>query len=147
MFGTILFGIIAFAVWAYITLIKLVVTVGWWVLSRLFKLDRHTNLPGSKPIGFYFKRAMVHHRARIRARESAGAPAIRWTREDAVEARRAFMAGEKVSSIALRMYHTRAGVLSLFKHMGLISAAQEAAGIESYTGMAAGLELRSHEPA
>jgi len=147
MFGAIFFGLIAFVVWASFTILKLLAVAGWWVLSRLFKLDRHTNVPGSKPIGFYFKRAMVHHRARVRARKSAGAPATQWAREDAIEARRAFMAGEMVSSIALRMNHTRASVLSLFKHMGLISTAQEAAGIENYLGMDAGLGLQSHDPA
>lgn len=136
MFGAILFGLIAFVVWAYFTALKLLVTGAWWVLSRLFKLDRHTHLPGSKPIGFYFKRATVHHRARVRARKSAGSPAIRWAREDAIEARRAFIAGETVTSIAQRLNHERAGTLALFKHMGLISPEQAAAGIEEYPGLA-----------
>lgn len=56
----------------------------------------------------------------------------RWTREDALEAKRAFLAGETVTGIAKRLGHERAGVLSLFKFMDLISDEQEAKGIESY---------------
>jgi len=47
--------------------------VAWWLLSRLLTLDQHTHLPGSKPIGFYIKRALTHHRARVRERQRAQA--------------------------------------------------------------------------
>jgi hypothetical protein len=56
----------------------------------------------------------------------------RWTREDALEAKRAFLAHETVTSIASRLGHDRESVLSLFKYMDLISAEQEVRGIESY---------------
>jgi len=73
MFLVILVGVIWFTIWVYFTVLKLLVKAAWWLLSRLLTLDRHTHLPGSKPIGFYVKRALTHHRARIREHQRAKA--------------------------------------------------------------------------
>lgn len=71
MFSVILVSVIWFVAWAYFTLLKLVVRAAWWLLVHVLTLDRHTRLPGSKPIGFYIKRALTHHRARARERRRA----------------------------------------------------------------------------
>ena len=73
MFSAMLLCVIWFVVWVYFAVLKLLVKVAWWLLSRLLTLDRHTHLPGSKPIGFYIKRALTHHRARVRERQRAQA--------------------------------------------------------------------------
>jgi len=73
MFLVILVGVIWFTVWVYFTVLKLLVKAAWWLLSHLLTLDRHTHLPGSKSISFYVKRALTHHRARIRERQHAKA--------------------------------------------------------------------------
>ena len=73
MFSAILLCVIWFVVWVYLAVLKLLVKVAWWLLSRLLTLDQHTHLPGSKPIGFYIKRALTHHRARVRERQRAQA--------------------------------------------------------------------------
>lgn len=73
MFLVILVGVIWFTVWVYFTVLKLLVKAAWWLLSHLLTLDRHTRLPGSKPISFYVKRALTHHRARVRERQRAKA--------------------------------------------------------------------------
>lgn len=73
MFSAILVGVIWFAIWVYFTVFKLLVKAAWWLLCHLLTLDRHTRLPGSKPIGFYVKRALTHYRARVRERQHAKA--------------------------------------------------------------------------
>lgn len=77
MFSAILVGVIWFTVWVYFTVLKLLVKAAWWLLSHLLTLDRHTHLPGSKPVSFYVKRALTHHRARIQERQRAKAARCR----------------------------------------------------------------------
>ncbi len=77
MFSVILWGGILFVVWMYFTVLKLLVKTAWWLLSHLLTLDRHTHLPGSKPVSFYVKRALTHHRARIQERQRAKAAQCR----------------------------------------------------------------------
>jgi hypothetical protein len=73
MFLVIFVCVIWFTIWVYFTVLKLLVKGTWWLLGQLLTLDRHTHLPGSKPIGFYVKRALTHHRARVRERQRAKA--------------------------------------------------------------------------
>ncbi len=67
----------------------------------------------------------------VKARERA-AKSKRWTREDALQARKMFLAKSTVTAIAEQLGHDRASVLSLFKYMDLISDEEEAKGVESY---------------
>ena len=73
MLSVILWGGIWFVVWMYFTVFKLLVKAAWWLLSHLLTLDRHTHLPGSKPVSFYVKRALTRHRVRIQERHRAKA--------------------------------------------------------------------------
>lgn len=144
MFGAIFFGIIAFVVWAYITVLKLVVTAVWWVASRLFKLDRRTNLPGSKPVGFYVGRVMARfNRGRAqRWRQERERETLKryphtesaWSQEDETELARAFRAGESINSIAQRVGRSPSTIAGHARAMDLMSIRE----FNNYVRQAAG---------
>lgn len=140
MLGAIFVGTAAFVIWVYYRILKLVVVVGWWVASHLFKLDRHTHLPGSKPVSFYVKRAMTHRRTREREAVSAKA-AQPWAPTESMDAKVAFMDGETVTSIAGRLHRDRQAVTRQLESMSVITHDQAAHRIEKYPGLRAALEL------
>lgn len=77
MFSAILFVAIAFAIWAYFTVFKLLVMAVWWLVKAVFGLRRLRRVPRTKTLGYHLSRALfgfdlpnaVRKRERKRARQ------------------------------------------------------------------------------
>lgn len=63
MFAAILIAAVAFAIWAYFTLFKLLVKLAWWVLKTLF--DLRPKPRRSKTIAYRIDRLVASHNRRV----------------------------------------------------------------------------------
>ncbi|TAN03143.1 MAG: hypothetical protein EPN36_14190 [Rhodanobacteraceae bacterium] len=63
MFAAIFIAAIAFAIWAYFTLFKLLLKLAWWVLKTLFHLRPKPRR--SKTIAYRIDRLVAAHNRRV----------------------------------------------------------------------------------